>query len=130
MNGEAKAYKIFEDKNYLAILDILPYAEGQTVVVRKKHLDSRIFENSDAEIKGITMASKKVAKMLEKALNPERVCLVFEGKGVSHLHSKLYPMQKPKHGSNGEYVTPPGHHVDGMELEKIYNRIVSKNKSK
>ncbi len=127
--GEADAYKIYEDKDYVAILDIAPYVEGQTVVIRKKHLDSSIFNNSDAEIKKIMIVSKKVARLLEKAFKPERVCLVFEGKGVPHLHAKLYPVHKTARESDAEYITPMGYHVSKRKLELIYNRILSKNRS-
>jgi diadenosine tetraphosphate (Ap4A) HIT family hydrolase len=129
VNGQVDAYNLYEDRDYIAILDIMPYVKGQTVVIRKKHLDSRIFENSDIEIKKIIMASKKVAGMLKLALEPERVCLVFEGKGVSHLHAKLYPMHKRKNESDAEFVTPRGHKAAKEELETIYKRIITKNKS-
>ena len=85
------SYKIWEDENYLAILDIFPNIKGQTVVMPKKHLDSDAFALSDKELTDFMIATKRVANLLVTRLDVARVHVVFEGMHVDHLHSKLYP---------------------------------------
>ncbi len=91
VNKELPSYKIYEDKEVLAFLDIFPNIQGQTLVIPKKHIDSYVFDVPDNDLKSFIMETKKVAKMLQKRLDVGRVNLVFEGLGVNHLHAKLYP---------------------------------------
>lgn len=90
--GRFDAAKIWEDRNFLAILDINPNTHGMTLVLPKKHYDSYIFEMPDEAYKQIMLAAKKVAKLLEKSLKIQRVAMVMEGMGVNHAHIKLYPL--------------------------------------
>ena len=89
--GQIPCYKIYEDKEHIAFLDIFPNIKGQTLVVPKKHLNSYLFNVNMRSVESIMQASKKVARLLEKSLRAGRVNLVFEGTGVNHLHAKLYP---------------------------------------
>lgn len=91
-SGELDSAKIWEDDNFLAILDIMPNTKGMTLVLSKKHFDSYAFDMPNKDYLDIMLASKKVAKILEKALNVQRVALVMEGLGVNHVHIKLYPL--------------------------------------
>lgn len=93
--GKLPCYKIYEDKDNIAFLDIFPNIKGQTVVASKKHLDSYIFNINMRTIMKIMRASKRTAKLLEKSLDASRVNVVFEGTGINHLHSKLYPAIGP-----------------------------------
>jgi histidine triad (HIT) family protein len=92
IKGEIPAAKVWEDEEFLAFLDINPNTKGMTLVVPKKHFDSYAFDMSDQNICSLTLASKKVAKILEKGLNVKRVASVMEGMGVNHVHVKLYPL--------------------------------------
>ena len=89
--GKLPSYRVYEDKNYIAMLDIFPNIQGQTLVIPKKHLDSYAFKLKDAELANFIAAIKKVANLLEKRLRVGRVHMVLEGTGVNHLHAKLYP---------------------------------------
>jgi diadenosine tetraphosphate (Ap4A) HIT family hydrolase len=90
---------VWEDENFLAFLDIRPAMEGMTLVIPKSHHQSYIFNESDEVIVQLLGASRKVARMLEKAFGVKRVAAVAEGVGVSHLHIKLYPL----HGFNEKF---------------------------
>ena len=90
--GKIPAVKIWEDKDYIAILDINPNTEGMTLVIPKKHYSSDIFEMPDKDYTDLLLTSKKVAKMLEKGLNVKRVAIIVEGLGINHIHVKLYPI--------------------------------------
>jgi len=92
VNGEIPFVKIWEDKDYIAILDVKPNTKGMSLVISKKHFDSDIFDLSDDELKKIIISSKKVSQLLKKGLNVKRVSIVCEGMGINHLHVKLYPL--------------------------------------
>jgi diadenosine tetraphosphate (Ap4A) HIT family hydrolase len=89
--GEVPCYKIYEDKEHIAFLDIFPNIKGQTLVVPKKHMNSYLFNVDTKSVAKLMRASKRVVKLLEKHLHVRRVNLVFEGTGINHLHAKLYP---------------------------------------
>ena len=99
VSGELDSAKIWEDKDFLAILDIMPNTKGMTLVLTKKHFDSYAFDMSNDFYKIFMLTAKKVSKILERGLNVKRVALVMEGMGVNHAHLKLYPL----HGVNEKF---------------------------
>jgi len=92
VKGEIPSVKIWEDKKHIAFLDIFPNTKGMTLIIPKKHFDSDATDMPDKEFSDLMMATKKVAKMLEKGLKIKRVAMVMEGLGVNHVHIKLYPI--------------------------------------
>ncbi len=93
VKGEAPAHKVWEDKKHLAFLSIFPNTVGFTIVITKKHYPSYAFKNSDKVLSDLVLATKKVALLLDKAFEDVgRTGMFFEGFGVDHLHSKLFPM--------------------------------------
>lgn len=101
ISGEIPSYKVWEDELYLAFLTPFPNTPGFTVVIPKKNPGDYVFDLDDEVIAGLMVASKKVAKLLEKALGVQRVGLVFEGTGVAHVHAKLIPMHGGLAGQTG-----------------------------
>ena len=91
-NGEIPSVKIWENEKHIAILDLNPNVIGMTLVIPKKHFDSYVFDMNDKEYYDLMIASKKVAKLLDKKLKVKRTALVMEGLGVNHAHIKLYPI--------------------------------------
>jgi len=91
VKGELPSYKIYEDRDFIAILDVYPNIKGQTLLISKKHRSGYVFDLSPTELKSLAIATKKVATLLEKRLGVKRVHVVMEGLGVDHLHVKLYP---------------------------------------
>ena len=91
-NGEIDSAKIWEDKNFVAVLDINPNTKGMTLVMPKKHFDSDVFLMPDKDYQNLMLATKKVSEILRKGLNVNRVAMVAEGMGVNHVHIKLYPL--------------------------------------
>ncbi|HEX3569160.1 MAG TPA: HIT family protein [Candidatus Saccharimonadales bacterium] len=89
---EIPAYIVWEDDAYMAFLTPFPSTPGLTLVIPKQNPGDYVFDMDDSAIDGLMKATKKVAKLLEKALNVKRVALVFEGTGVAHVHAKLYPL--------------------------------------
>jgi len=120
-NGEIPCIKVWEDKNYLAFLDISPQVEGMTLIIPKKHFDSKIFEMPEKEYSSFTLAAKKVAEILKKSLKAERVLMVVEGLDVSHAHIKLYPYLAGKAGLG--LKSYPSKREE--ELQKVADKILN-----
>lgn len=97
VKGELPAHKIFEDGKHLAFLSIFPNTAGFSVVITKEHYPSYAFDLPDEVLKGLIIAAKKVAKLLDSKLDDVgRTGLIFEGFGVDHVHAKLFPMHGTK----------------------------------
>jgi histidine triad (HIT) family protein len=92
VNGEIPAYKVAEDENFLAFLDIFPVAKGHTLVIPKKEVDY-IFDLDDELYSGLQQFAKKVAKGLKKAVPCQKVGVMVLGLEVPHTHIHLVPMQ-------------------------------------
>jgi len=92
VNGEIPAYKVAEDENYLAFLDIFPVAKGHTLVIPKLEVDY-IFDLNDTLYTGLYLFAKKVAEGLKKAIPCEKVGVMVLGLEVPHAHIHLVPMQ-------------------------------------
>ena len=92
VNGEIPAYKVAEDENYLAFLDIFPVAKGHTLVIPKKEVDY-LFDLEDELYTGLQAFAKKVAVGLKKAIPCQKVGVLVLGLEVPHAHIHLIPMQ-------------------------------------
>ena len=91
--GEIPCYKVAEDENHLAFLDISPVAEGHTLVIPKKEVDY-LFDLSDDEYVALMMFARKVAKGIGKAIDCKRVGEAVIGLEVPHAHVHLVPINK------------------------------------
>ena len=91
INGEIPCYKIAEDDNYFAFLDINPLAKGHTLVVPKIEEDY-IFDLSDETLAGMMVFAKKVAVRIKEVTACKRVAVVVLGMEVPHAHIHLIPM--------------------------------------
>ncbi|WP_417942604.1 HIT family protein [Flavobacterium sp. RS13.1] len=93
VNGEIPAYKIAEDDNFLAFLDVNPNAKGHTLCIPKQEID-KIFDIDDALYSGLMKFSKKIAVALEKAVPCKRVGMAVVGLEVPHAHVHLIPLNE------------------------------------
>lgn len=93
INGEIPCYKIAENENYFAFLDINPLTKGHTLVVPKKEIDY-IFDIEDDLLEGIMLFSKKIAKAIDKTMQYKRVGISVIGLEVPHAHIHLIPFNK------------------------------------
>jgi histidine triad (HIT) family protein len=91
INGEIPCYKIAEDENYFAFLDINPLREGHTLVVPKKETDY-IFDLDDNHVSGIILFSKKIASAIRSVIPCNRIGVAILGLEVPHAHIHLVPM--------------------------------------
>lgn len=96
--NESLSHKIWEDDEFLAILNIFPNTKGTSLVIPKEHYSSYFADVPEELLDKLIRVSRKVAKQLDEAFEDVgRTGMIFEGFGVDHLHSKLYPM----HGTVG-----------------------------
>lgn len=93
INGEIPCYKVAEDENYFAFLDINPVQKGHVLVVPKIEEDY-IFRLKDDVLAGLILFSKKVALAIEKSVPCTRVAVAVIGLEVPHVHIHLIPIQK------------------------------------
>ena len=91
IQGEIPCYKIAEDDKFFAFLDINPVAKGHTLVVPKRENDY-IFNIEDEELGQMMVFAKKVAKMIEKAVDCKRIAVTVIGLEVPHAHIHLIPI--------------------------------------
>ena len=91
ISGEIPSYKIYEDKDYFAFLDINPNALGHTLCVPKKEVD-QVFDLDDDNLSGLMIFSKKVARAIKKAVVCKRVGISVIGLEVPHVHIHLIPI--------------------------------------
>jgi histidine triad (HIT) family protein len=98
INGEIPCYKIAEDVNYFAFLDISPLTKGHTLVVPKKEVDY-IFDLDNESYLGLMAFSKKVAEGIKKVIPCKRISVAVIGLEVPHAHVHLIPINS-MHDSN------------------------------
>ena len=91
INGEIPSYKIAEDDNFYAFLDINPNAQGHTLVIPKKE-ENKIFDLSKEEYNGLMSFAYRIAKALEKSVPCERIGMSVIGLEVPHVHVHLIPI--------------------------------------
>lgn len=89
--GEIPSYKVAEDDNYYAFLDINPLVKGHTLVVPKKEVDY-IFDLDDETLAGMMLFAKKVAARIKRETACKKVATVVLGLEVPHAHIHLIPM--------------------------------------
>ncbi len=91
ITGEIPSYKIAEDENFYAFLDINPNAKGHTLCIPKKEED-KIFDLDEDTYVALMKFSRKVAKALEKTVSCKRVGIAVVGLEVPHVHVHLIPL--------------------------------------
>ena len=93
INGEIPCYKIAEDKNFLAFLDVNPNAKGHTLCIPKQEIN-KIFDIEDDLYIGLMQFSKKIAVALEKTVPCKRIGMAVIGLEVPHAHVHLIPLNE------------------------------------
>ncbi len=91
VKGEIPAYKVAENDEFLAFLDIFPLAKGHTLVITKKEIDY-IFDIEDNLLGRMNIFAKKVALGIEKVVECERIGIAVIGLEVPHAHIHLIPI--------------------------------------
>lgn len=95
LNGEIPSYKVAEDENHFAFLDINPNAKGHTLCVPKKE-ENKVFDLDEDAYLDLMRFSRKIAKAIEKSIECKRVGLSVIGLEVPHVHVHLIPLNEMK----------------------------------
>lgn len=93
IKGEIPCYKITEDDNFIAFLDVNPNAKGHTLCIPKQEIN-KIFDIEDDLYIGLMQFSKKVAIVLEKTVPCKRIGMAVIGLEVPHAHVHLIPLNE------------------------------------
>lgn len=93
INGELPAYKVLENDQFLAFLDVRPNAKGHTLCIPKREVN-KIFDLEEEEYQELMRFSRKVAIALEKAIPCKRVGMAVVGLEVPHVHVHLIPLNQ------------------------------------
>ena len=113
INGEIPCYKIAEDENHFAFLDIRPVVKGHTLVVPKKEIDY-IFDLDDETLSGMMLFAKKVSEALQQVVPCKRIALMVLGLEVPHAHIHLLPIQ-----NEAEFDIKNKHSFPDSEMKAI-----------
>ena len=92
-DGEIPSYKVAENEDYYAFLDIAPMAKGHTLVIPKHTEEDYIFYLEDDTYSGLCSFAKKVAQAIKAAVPCKRVGVAVLGMEVPHTHIHLVPLQ-------------------------------------
>ena len=118
--GEIPSYKVAEDDNFYAFLDINPVNWGHTLVVPKKEIDY-IFDMSDEELAAMTLFAKRVATAIKDALPCRKVGMAVSGLDVPHAHIHLLPMKTEGDMNFSHKISDP----DPVKMKQIAEAISS-----
>ena len=119
VSGELPAYKVAEDEQHLAFLDINPNAKGHTLCIPKKETD-KLFDLSQAEYTALMHFSRKVALGLEKAVPCQRIGMTVIGLEVPHVHVHLIPLQSMADATFGKKE-----HFSSEEMQDLAKNIAA-----
>ena len=116
--GEIPSYKVAEDDQFYAFLDISPVAKGHTLVIPKQEVDY-IFDESDEQLSAHIVFAKRVAAAIKKAIPCVKVGMCVMGLEVPHAHIHLIPMQ-----TEGDMNFRKEHlKLDAEEMKAICEKI-------
>lgn len=118
INGDIPSYKVAEDEQYLAFLDINPLCEGHTLVIPKKEVDY-VFDLDEENYTGLFNFSKKVAKAIESVVPCTKVGVCVIGLEVPHAHVHLIPIDSVKDMD----FSKPKLQLDTADMENICIKI-------
>lgn len=93
VKGEIPSYKVAENEDFYAFLDINPLAKGHTLVIPKQEIDY-IFDMDDKKLSSFVCFAKKIAKAIKKAYPCKKVGMAVIGLDVNHAHIHLVPLEK------------------------------------
>lgn len=95
VRGEERQWRVWEDEEHIAFLTPFPNTPGLTVLIPRKPLTSDILRLEEGDYKGLVLATRKVAALLEEGLGAWGVGLIFEGFEIDYAHAKLIPLVSP-----------------------------------
>ena len=119
--GEIPSHKIYEDKKFLAFLDIHPINPGHLLLIPKKHVDY-VFDLEEPLYSEMFKVAKNISKNLKKVMKAKRIGIAVEGFAVPHVHIHLVPINNENELDHhrAKEATPE-------ELSKVAKKILLKS---
>lgn len=118
--GEVPSYKIAENEDFFAFLDIFPLREGHVLVVPKKETDN-LFDLPEEYLSRLLLFAQPIAKAIEKSFNCNRCGISVVGLEVPHAHVHLIPINS----ANDLNFTQPKLKLPEEKFKEIQQRIIS-----
>ena len=118
INGEIPCYKVAENEDFFAFLDINPVNWGHTLVVPKREVDY-IFDLSDEELAAMTVFAKRVAAAIKETLPCKKVAMTVIGLEVPHAHIHLVPIKAESDMDFRNKISDP----NAEKMKQIANAI-------
>ena len=118
--GEIPSYRIAENDNFFAFLDISPLRKGHTLVVPKKEVDN-LFDLPKEYLGEMLVFAKPIAKAIEKSFDCNRCGITVIGLEVPHAHVHLIPINS----ANDLNFTQSKLKLSAEEFKKIQDKIIS-----
>ncbi|MEZ4779810.1 MAG: HIT domain-containing protein [Flavobacteriaceae bacterium] len=119
ISGEIPCYKVAENEDFIAFLDINPNALGHTLCVPKKEIN-KIFDMELSHYSKLMDFSYKVAKALEKSVPCKRIGVSVIGLEVPHVHVHLIPINEMRDMTFQHKVQ-----VEAAEMDALAKQIHS-----
>jgi len=118
--GEISCYKVAENEQYFAFLDINPMTKGHTLVIPKKEIDY-VFDLDEQTYLNLMLFAKKVALAIEKSVECKRIGIAVIGLEVPHAHVHLIPIQK----ESDMKISNPKLKLSSKNMKEIAQKIAS-----
>lgn len=117
INGEAPTFKVWEDHDFLVILDIKPINPGHLLLIPKQHF-ADVFALPDPLYHSLFQTARKMVPVLKEVTSAKRIGLAIEGFSVPHVHLHLVPV------NNGNELNPErAKRVSQDELKEMWNKL-------
>lgn len=125
LNGDIPSNNVFENENFIAILDAFPANEGHILVIPKKHFEN-IFEINEETLKEGYAIAKKIANSIKKSLNIENINILqnngaLAGQTVNHFHIHIIPRIE----NDNVVIKSEPINIDSERIKEIVNNIKS-----
>lgn len=120
ISGELPSYKIAEDENFFAFLDIYPLRKGHVLVIPKQEVD-KMFDLPAATLGALLPFAQPIAKAIEKSFDCNRCGFSAVGIEVPHAHLHLIPITT----ANDLNFTQPKLSFSDEEMKEIQQKIIS-----
>ena len=104
IDGQIPCYKVAENDEFLAFLDINPNSIGHTLCIPKNEIDD-ILDLDELTFKNLMMFSRKVAKSIKKVIECKKVSISVIGLEVPHVHVHLIPINEMRDANFSNKVT-------------------------
>ena len=127
VNGEIPSYKVYEDQDILAFLDIQPLTKGHCLVVPKKHYQD-IFDIDEGDLKKVIVGAKHISEKIKNTLKTDGIRISQSngkaaGQDIMHFHLHVIPRYANDGFSNNPTLTIHSPKADFEELKKLAEKI-------